>query len=716
MRYNKKNSRNSFFIRSIFLLPLFFLLSCSKAPENIDEVEAFNIEFASAAVIDTNLILSAKWKSSDKSLKIKIAAYLSDQVIWVRNADTQLAIAAKRITANDIWENRTRILNAQSIPCQIIAISKARQHTIKVENSPNCAGNEPNVPTNPPTSLATPNITLSTPSTTVDRDTTITFTGSVDSAGYDDKLRYLWGFAGITPSVVINSEKPSVQTQAIRFNKTGTFTISLRVFDLANPSNNSSTTIDIIVQNPSGPVSTPPPTPPPSNTQALTPEIIVPATRSVTIARQASLTFTGQVTDPANNGPYIYYWNFAGVTLNGVTKSNDKTSTTRSIRFNRTGNYTIFLRVADNSGRISPNMAQIAVMVVASTTPTPIPDPNPPVPTVDGTIADLGRLLFFDTNLSEPPGQACATCHEPSTAWIDPNQNLPVSVGILANAFGVRNAPSVAYAFLMPDFVGGFIPKGGQFWDGRAANLIEQAKGPLLNASEMANTSKAQVISKIKDASYAALFEKIFGYGALNNIDTAFNQIAEAIAVFEQTPEVNPFDSKYDAVLAGKVQFTEAEQRGFDLFNGLARCSSCHTTLSVNGEPPTLTNFRYFNVGLPRNLEFPFDGTTTDLGLGAITNDPRHMGKFKTPSLRNVDKTAPYGHNGVLKTLEETVHFYNARDIAGEFPPSAVMDNRENSIGNLRLSQAQEDDIVIFLKTLTDGFVVPEVAPPPEYP
>ncbi len=714
MRYNKKISRNFFFIRPIFLLPLFFLLSCSNAPENnINEGEAFNIEFVNAAVIDINLILSAKWKSTDKSLKIKIAAYLSDQIIWVRNADTQLAIAAKRITANDIWESNTKILNAQSIPCQIIAITKARQHTINVENSPNCADSEPNVPANPPADLATPNITVSAPSNTIDLDTSITFTGSVNDATYEDKLRYLWNFSGITPSIVINSEQPSVQTRAIRFNKTGTFTISLRVFDLANPINNSRTTIDIIVKNPSAPVSTPPP----SNTQPLIPTIIVPATKSVTIAKQASLTFTGQITDTADNGPYVFYWNFAGVSLNGVTKSNDKTSTTRSIRFNKVGNYTIFLRVADSSGRISLNMAQIAVMVTANTTPTPppLPDPDPPLPTVDGTIADLGRLLFFDSNLSEPPGQSCATCHDPSTAWIDPNQNLPVSAGVLANAFGERNTSSIAYAFLSPDFVGGFIPRGGQFWDGRAINLIEQAKAPFLNPVEMANTSKTQVILKIKTASYAALFEKIFGYGALDNIDTAFNQVAEAIAIFEQTPEVNPFDSKYDAVLAGKIQFTEAEQRGFDLFNGIARCSSCHTTLSINGAPPTLSSFRYFNVGLPKNLEFPFDGTTTDLGLGAITNDPRHMGKFKVPSLRNIDKTAPYGHNGVLKTLSQTVHFYNSRDIAGEFPPSAVMDNREKSIGNIGLSQAHEDDIVIFLKTLTDGFVVPVASPPPQY-
>ncbi len=167
---------------------------------------------------------------------------------------------------------------------------------------------------------------------------------------------------------------------------------------------------------------------------------------------------------------------------------------------------------------------------------------------------ELGAKIFADTNLSEPVGQSCASCHDALTGFADPDVDStnPVSEGAVTGRFGNRNAPTAAYTSLIPDFgtnnAGEFV--GGQFVDGRATNLVEQAKLPFLNPLEMANLDKASVINKIRNAAYAAQFEQVYGAGSLDNTDTAFDQVADAIAAFEGTDEFSPFTSKFDYFLA----------------------------------------------------------------------------------------------------------------------------------------------------------------------
>ncbi len=333
----------------------------------------------------------------------------------------------------------------------------------------------------------------------------------------------------------------------------------------------------------------------------------------------------------------------------------------------------------------------------------------------------LGKKLFFDETLSEPDGQSCASCHDPAAGFADPDTHLPVSEGVIPGLFGGRNSPSAAYAKFFPEFsYTNGIAIGGQFWDGRAANLTEQAKGPFLNPVEMANPDKETVIADIQASDYIELFEEVCG--PVGDIDAAYNCTAEAIAAYEKSSEVNPFTSKFDYVMAGEARFTRQERRGMRLFNRKAKCGQCHLMGGMRGGMGRMgrgggsgsseilfTDFLYHNLGLPKNTEFPFDqqpAGTVDLGLGAILNVASENGKFKTPHLRNIALTPPYMHNGVLKTLKEVVHFYNTRDIPGMWDSPEVPENMETRrMGNLGLTDSEEDAIVAFMMTFTDGYV-----------
>lgn len=324
----------------------------------------------------------------------------------------------------------------------------------------------------------------------------------------------------------------------------------------------------------------------------------------------------------------------------------------------------------------------------------------------------LGRMIYFDQNLSNPVGQACASCHLPKAGYADPDQDLPVSEGAVAGLFGGRNAPSSAYAAFSPVF--GLDPAtglyvGGQFWDGRAPTLEEQAKGPFLNPVEMNNTREG-VVQAVRNSRYARLFEQVYGTGSLDDVESAYNLIAQAIASFERSDQVNRFTSKFDYFLKGKVALTGQEARGLELFNGKANCAACHPSTSADMKtPPLFTDFSYDNLGVPRNMDFPFylmdPGPYPDLGLGVTVKDPAQNGKFKVMTLRNIALTAPYTHNGYFKTIKEIVHFYNTRDIPGMWPAPDVAENVNiTELGNLGLTGQEEDDIVAFLMTLTDGY------------
>jgi cytochrome c peroxidase len=330
----------------------------------------------------------------------------------------------------------------------------------------------------------------------------------------------------------------------------------------------------------------------------------------------------------------------------------------------------------------------------------------------------VGLSLFSDTNLSSPSGQSCASCHTLSHGAVDPDSGIPTSEGAVAGRFGNRNTPTAFYAQYSPPFhydADDETYVGGQFWDGRASSLEDQAKGPFLNPIEMNNPSKAAVVAKVKNSSYAPTFKQVYGGNVFADVNAAYDDIADAIATFERMPNFAPFNSRYDAYLAGTGTLTAQELSGLALFEDPAKgnCSACHPSrAAADGTPPLFTDFTYDNLGIPRNPNNPFYSMPpqfnpagagfVDHGLAGPLGDPAQDGRFKVSTLRNLGKTGPYGHNGYFPDLHTVVDFYNTRDVsawpAAEIPATVNHDE----LGNLGLSAQEVDDIVAFLGTLDD--------------
>jgi cytochrome c peroxidase len=331
----------------------------------------------------------------------------------------------------------------------------------------------------------------------------------------------------------------------------------------------------------------------------------------------------------------------------------------------------------------------------------------------------LGKDIFTDKNLSTPGGLACSSCHATATAFSDPNHSI-VSEGAVDGLYGNRNAPMAAYASFNPPFHysapdSGYA--GGLFLDGRANTLEEQAQKPFLNPLEMANPDVATIFLKLQSASYYSLFTQVYPH--VLDANTAFADMADAIASYERSPELNPFTSKFDYYLAGQAALTAEELSGYNLFSDTtrAKCANCHLVTPDGASGKILfTDFTYNNDGVPKNPNNPYYTIPTafnqlgsnyiDYGLGSILNDPTLNGQFRVSSLRNVALTAPYFHNGVYNTLEEVVHFYNVRDAPGSgiAPPEVAANIDTAETGNQHLTAQEEADIVAFLKTLTDGY------------
>ena len=328
---------------------------------------------------------------------------------------------------------------------------------------------------------------------------------------------------------------------------------------------------------------------------------------------------------------------------------------------------------------------------------------------------DLGKKLFFEVKLSNPEGQACASCHNPATGFSDTNHSI-VSPGIVANSFGNRNAPSLAYAIFAPERYYNTVDQtyiGGMFLDGRSQNLQTQVLGPLLNPVEMNNTSHAMIANKIRNLSYFNDFITI--YGSTNDDEVLLSQFADAVANFEKSRTVNSFTSKFDYYSKGTVDFTQDEKDGLNLFVGKALCANCHIVdADENTGKVLFTDFTYDNIGVPKNPLNPFynmpaainpDGANyVDLGIGAIVNQNAHKGKFKVPSLRNVALSAPYFHNGVFNTLEEVIHFYNKRLVENLGTPEYNTNVNIEELGDLKLTLEEERKLKVFLETLTDHY------------
>jgi len=380
----------------------------------------------------------------------------------------------------------------------------------------------------------------------------------------------------------------------------------------------------------------------------------------------------------------------------------------------------------------------------------------------------LGKSIFFDENLSFNNNQSCATCHAPEAGWTGPdsviNAGGAVYEGSILGRFGNRKPPSSAYAtpspilhFVIEKKEALFI--GGNFWDGRATGeklgnpAADQAQGPFLNPLEQALGTPVDVVERVCASSYGDLFRQVWGEEVCDpaNVAMAYDNIALSIAAYEGSPEVSAFTSKYDYTFKGMAKLTKEEQRGYALFRGKGMCHRCHIS---NGQMALFTDFTYDNLGVPRNPENPFyeadpefnpDGLNwVDEGLGGFlatrSSDyapyaEANLGKQKVPTLRNVGKGSceaepnnpdcivkAYAHNGYFKSLEGIVHFYNTRDVKpvcsdpftteadalaqGCWPePEVAVNVNMDELGNLGLTAEEEDAIVAFLKTLSDGFV-----------
>lgn len=330
-------------------------------------------------------------------------------------------------------------------------------------------------------------------------------------------------------------------------------------------------------------------------------------------------------------------------------------------------------------------------------------------------LAVLGQKIFEDTNLSESAGVSCATCHDASFGFAEPDFGEPTSLGA---GIGTRNAQTASYAAHIPQRQiiadGSNTLIGGQFWDGRASTLEDQAKQPFTNPLEMANVDDAAVITKLKAAALAGGYEVDFNviFSTVladvdvlvpEQVDAAMNQVVEAIAAFQRTKRFTKFNSVFDDVKAGSAVFSASAARGELVFNGKGDCSRCHFTPTDRGEQ-VFSNFEYFNIGVPANADLLLDlldPEFIDNGLGGVDGGvSTDNGKFRVPSLRNIADTAPYMHNGVFTSLVDVIDFYNG-ELGGAPEVNANLDSGgQYIIGGMTIQD--KADLKAFLETLSD--------------
>lgn len=312
-----------------------------------------------------------------------------------------------------------------------------------------------------------------------------------------------------------------------------------------------------------------------------------------------------------------------------------------------------------------------------------VPPENPVTPEK----VALGRQLYYDKRLSKDGTVSCATCHDPSKGFGDGKK---VSEGIQGKR-GTRNAPTVLNA-VFNEF---------QFWDGRAPSFEEQAKGPMTNPVEMGMASHDDVVKVVRGVpEYRERFEAVFGR------EPGIDEIVAAIASFERT--VVSGDSAFDRFIAGdKAALSESAQRGWELWNTKARCNTCHP---FGDATPNFSDNKFHNIGVAaKNRDFAalarraaaggnpdelaFSPDFTELGRFIVTRQPKDIGAFKTPGLRDVALSAPYLHDGSEATLLDVVSFY---DKGGE--PNPYLDG---GIVPLKLTDQEKHDLVAFMESLT---------------
>ena len=377
-------------------------------------------------------------------------------------------------------------------------------------------------------------------------------------------------------------------------------------------------------------------------------------------------------------------------------------------------------------------------LAVEAAAGAPAGDPPPDL------LSRLGRVIFFDASLSSSGKLACATCHDPRYAYGPPPGKAIAMGGKDMQQPGTRAVPSLRYLHAAPHFReqskfldGDVGPVGGFTWDGRAESLAAQARIPLFAANEMANTSDMELAAKLRRAPYAALFRKAFGEHIFNDANRAVAAATSALQAFQQEPrDFFPYSSRYDAFLRGDIELTDQEARGADIFKDphKGNCASCHLGTRRDGQPPPFTDFDFVNVGVPRNPRIAAnkDPKYFDLGLCGredLANKRNLCGYFRSPTVRNVALRDAFFHNGVYTSLREVINFYNERDLYPEkyYPrnpdgtlrrfddlPPGIADNIDHDPPLDRepgaqpaLSEADINDLLAFLNTLTDDDVKP---------
>jgi cytochrome c peroxidase len=347
----------------------------------------------------------------------------------------------------------------------------------------------------------------------------------------------------------------------------------------------------------------------------------------------------------------------------------------------------------DAGAKVSPAAPSLPAGISAQIYAVAVPAGREPTP----QLAVLGEKLFNDKRLSVDDTVACATCHDPTQGFTDHRGNTPTSAGV-QNQRGQRNAPTVLNAMF----------QASQFWDGRAATLEDQAKLPVLNPIEMGQKSPADVVAKLaKIPEYTSAFKSLLGR------DFTYDDVAAAIAAFERTQYSG--NSPFDRYLAEDIQaIPDSAKRGWALFQGKGRCSSCHAFNSVS---PLFSDQKFHNIGIAAHKqnfaelarkafgiiktgdvkqidELALQTNYSELGRFLVTKNPADIGAFKSETLRNIGITAPYMHDGSLATLWDVMDHYNKGGV-----PNPFLDGGMQRLG---LSEAEIDDLVAFLFTLTD--------------
>ena len=295
-------------------------------------------------------------------------------------------------------------------------------------------------------------------------------------------------------------------------------------------------------------------------------------------------------------------------------------------------------------------------------------------------VIQLGEKIFNDKRLSKDNVMSCATCHDSKKAFTD---GFTVAQSNTGKPL-LRNTPTLTYVAYQQSF----------FYDAIAFSLEGQIKNVVENTQEFHTDLFSIEKAILSDSTYVSAFEKLYDNGVTNR------NILNAITNYERS--LGDFSSKFDQNMQGKVaNLSASEKNGFNLFMGKAACATCHFPPTFNGTvPPKYDESELENLGVPKNADFEHPLTDTDLGRYYLYNTEERKYFFKTPTIRNIDLTAPYMHNGVYNTLEEIVTFYNKGGGLG-----LGLDNPNQTLpeDNLDLTDKEVKDLVNFMKTLTDS-------------